>query len=129
LGVALEGQITTGGELDARLGRDSEAARAAVERLEAATQVADRLQRVRDELAPWQHLLVDVQCEPDGMPKPVASMIESLRVGLGRDMAAISATMRELAQRVEDLGLPQPAQQDLGERAEIVTNVEESSVP
>lgn len=89
-----------------RIGRSIGRAKAVQERLSPTNELADTLQALLGRLEPWKRLLLESERDAEGTPQPVASMIEGLRTGIGQDMARISATMRELARRVDDLGLP-----------------------
>ncbi|MDY7109244.1 MAG: hypothetical protein SYC29_11475 [Planctomycetota bacterium] len=92
-----------------RMGRCIGRATAASRSLRPGAEIAAELRTVLAELEPWKRLLLETERDEKGMPRPVGRMVEGLRGGLGLDMARISATMRELARKVDDLGLPVPA--------------------
>jgi DNA repair exonuclease SbcCD ATPase subunit len=91
-----------------RMGRSISRATAATRSLRPEAEIATELRTLLAELEPWKRLLIETDRDEEGMPRPVSRMVEGLRAGLGVDMARISATMRELARKVDDLGLPVP---------------------
>jgi DNA repair exonuclease SbcCD ATPase subunit len=128
--ASIRQQIGQAEEAERRIGEHTEAATAAAEKLAPAMELAAELEQLLERLEPWSALLLKTERRADGMPRPVASMIEGLRTGIGQDMARISATMRELAQRVDDIGLPAtPAPEPAGERAEDEEGEEAGSLP
>lgn len=59
------------------------------------------LEPMLEQLAPWRELLLESERGPDGTPRAVTRTIEALRTSLGQDMAKLSVTMREIAERVD----------------------------
>jgi DNA repair exonuclease SbcCD ATPase subunit len=92
-----------------RMGRCIGRATAATRSLKPGAELAADICTLLAELEPWKRLLLETERDEQGVPRPVGRMVEGLRTGIGLDMARISATMRELARQVDDLGLPVPA--------------------
>lgn len=128
--ASIRQQLGQAEEAERRIGEHTEAATAAAQKLAPAMELAAEIEQLLKRLEPWSRLLLKTERGADGMPRPVASMIEGLRTGIGQDMARISATMRELAQRVDDIGLPAASDSEpAGERAEDEEGEEASSLP
>jgi len=130
----IQGQLDRTESAEQRLREVLASAGAVNERVNGVEELCRRLELVLERLTPWEKLLVDSEQTEDGIPKPVAQTIEGLRHGIGRDMAAISAAMRDLAGRVDDLGLPgaESKERESGEKAEtteIVTAAAADATP
>ncbi len=103
------------GELITSMDRRLEACEAAGRRVELGIEDATRtavqldqgiaagaaLEPVLEKLAPWEKLLLESERASDGTPRAVTRTIEALRTSLGQDMAKLSVTMREIADRVD----------------------------
>ena len=99
------------------------------QRLAPTNVLCQRIDRLLSRLQPWEQLLLRSDQTADGTPKPVASMIESLRSGLGQDMARLSATMREIAQRVDGLGLPSADSPERVQKPPMIVTRSEAAEP
>jgi DNA repair exonuclease SbcCD ATPase subunit len=118
LGESIDRHLERCAEAERSLNARTERITEAAQQLEPAAHLCDRLERVLARLEPWERLLLHADADESGMPRPVASMVEGLRDGLGRDMAKLSATMRDLADRVDNLGLPKQATEEQGDDIE-----------
>ncbi|MCP3903234.1 MAG: hypothetical protein GY715_06310 [Planctomycetes bacterium] len=107
---------------EVRLAGMLDRAEAAVARLDVQPELCDRLEGLLARLAPWERLLLAPERAADGTPRPVASMIESLRTNVGQDMAELSTTMHALARRVEGL-IPDPVAREHEEPQERTADV------
>ncbi len=103
--------------------RDMKGISEAVEKLESASGMCNELQQLLVRIEPWEDLLIHSPRANDGTPAPVSSMIESLQTGLSKDLAVLSTTMREVAQRVDEIGLPESGAIEEDTAPEIVTTV------
>lgn len=79
------------------------------------------LRLLLEQLGPWQRLLLDSERTPDGTPRPVASMIETLRDGVASDLLNLSQTMRDLAERVERV-VPEGADPEAGRLLQVAVS-------
>ncbi|MFK7958919.1 MAG: hypothetical protein AB8G96_00200 [Phycisphaerales bacterium] len=75
----------------------------AVRRIDHAERIVDRLERLTDRLAPWEGLLTSGPQTAEGLPKSAVDLVDHIQSGLGRDIEAISTTMRDMAERMGGL--------------------------
>lgn len=92
--------------MDQRLARTLRAVGVADERLAETTAACERLEQLIEHLAPWQKLLCEAPLDENGLPVPAMAMVETLRVGIGRDMSDLAGTLQSVSRQINDLGLP-----------------------
>lgn len=77
---------------------------AAVRKVERVESTVDRLERLAEQLAPWEDLLINAPQTADGLPRPAVEMVRHMQEAIGQDMQTISASMQEMASRMSELG-------------------------
>ena len=78
---------------------------AAANRAEAIEDVCERLDAMLVTLEPWESLLCRSPRTPEGLPKVAVDLAAHLQGGIGRDVAALSTTMRQMSERLNGLGI------------------------
>ncbi|MHC5024207.1 MAG: hypothetical protein ACYTGG_09900 [Planctomycetota bacterium] len=97
LGAIIDRARAAGAGLDERLDRVAAAQR----ELDGIGSTCARLDGLLERLGPWRPLLLGPG--RDGLPEPVARLVDDLKVGVTRDLGRLATTMRSVADRVDEL--------------------------
>lgn len=102
---ALEAKLDQCREVDRSFQTRFEEITTLVTSLDVDAKTYESLHTLLDRLTPWQNLLLRDDGPHEGLPESLATMLEDLRDGIGKDMSDLSRTMKDMASRIDDTGV------------------------